>query len=50
MQLIDILARDRVVADLRVSSKKRLLEQLADLLSADHDAGGLQRTEYKSND
>lgn len=37
MQLIDILARDRVVADLRVSSKKRLLEQLASLLSTDHD-------------
>ena len=47
MQLIDILARDRVVADLRVSSKKRLLEQLADLLSADHDAG-VQRSIFEA--
>ena len=35
MQLIDILARDRVGADIRVSSKKRLLEQLAKLLAGD---------------
>ena len=35
MQLIDILARDRVVADVRVSSKKRLLEHLAKLLAGD---------------
>ena len=35
MQLIDILARDRIGADVRVSSKKRLLEQLASLLAGD---------------
>jgi nitrogen PTS system EIIA component len=35
MQLIDILARDRVAADLRISSKKRLLENLANLLAGD---------------
>ncbi|GMU43404.1 MAG: PTS sugar transporter subunit IIA [Xanthomonadales bacterium] len=33
MQLIDILARDRVGADLRVSGKKRLLELLANMLA-----------------
>lgn len=37
MQLIDILARERVATDLRASSKKRLLELAASLLS--HDAG-----------
>lgn len=47
MQLIDILARDRVVADMRVSSKKRLLEQLANLLSADHDAS-VQRSIFEA--
>ncbi|HWS28026.1 MAG TPA: PTS sugar transporter subunit IIA [Xanthomonadales bacterium] len=35
MQLIDILARDHIGADIRVSSKKRLLEQLAGLLAGD---------------
>lgn len=35
MQLIDILARDRIGADVRVSSKKRLLELLASLLAGD---------------
>ena len=35
MQLIDILARDRIGADIRVSSKKRLLERLASLLAGD---------------
>lgn len=35
MQLIDILARDRIGADVRVSSKKRLLELLAGMLAAD---------------
>lgn len=35
MQLIDILARDRIGADVRVSSKKRLLEQLAGMLAGD---------------
>lgn len=39
MQLIDILARERVAADLSVSSKKRLLEKLASLLAADLGAG-----------
>lgn len=39
MQLIDILARDRVAADLNVSSKKRLLEKLAGLLAGDLGAG-----------
>ncbi len=39
MQLIDILARDRIGADFRVSSKKRLLEQLAGLLAGDLGAG-----------
>lgn len=39
MQLIDILARDRIGADIRVSSKKRLLEQLAGLLAGDLGAG-----------
>jgi nitrogen PTS system EIIA component len=47
MQLIDILARDRVVADMRVSSKKRLLEQLANLLSSDHDAS-VQRSIFEA--
>lgn len=37
MQLIDILARDRVATDLRASSKKRLLEHAAGLLA--HDLG-----------
>lgn len=35
MQLIDILAPDRVLADVRSSSKKRLLEQAAALLAGD---------------
>ena len=39
MQLIDILARDRVAADVRVSSKKRLLEFLANLLAVDSGPG-----------
>jgi PTS system nitrogen regulatory IIA component len=39
MQLIDILARDRVAADLNVSSKKRLLEKLAGLLAGDLGSG-----------
>lgn len=39
MQLIDILARDRVAADMRVSSKKRLLELLANLLAVDSGPG-----------
>lgn len=39
MQLIDILARDRVAADVRVSSKKRLLEYLANLLAVDSGPG-----------
>lgn len=39
MQLIDILARDRVGADIRVSSKKRLLEKLSAILAGDLGAG-----------
>jgi PTS system nitrogen regulatory IIA component len=39
MQLIDILARDRVGADIRVSSKKRLLEKLSAMLAGDLGAG-----------
>ncbi len=39
MQLIDILARDRVGADIHVSSKKRLLEKLAVMLAGDLGAG-----------
>ncbi|MBK9657468.1 MAG: PTS sugar transporter subunit IIA [Rhodanobacteraceae bacterium] len=35
MQLVDILARDRVVADVRAVSKKRLLELAASLLAGD---------------
>lgn len=35
MQLVDILARNRVVADVRAVSKKRLLELAASLLAGD---------------
>jgi PTS system nitrogen regulatory IIA component len=37
MHLIDILARRRVIADAKVSSKKRLLELAASVLCADTD-------------
>ncbi len=42
MQLIDLLTHDRVIADVPVSSKKRALEFVADLIARD-DGAGAQR-------
>jgi nitrogen PTS system EIIA component len=42
MQLIDLLTPDRVLADVLVSSKKRALEFIADLIAKD-DGAGMQR-------
>lgn len=39
MQLIDILTRERIGADLRVGSKRRLLETLATMLASGSSSG-----------
>jgi PTS system nitrogen regulatory IIA component len=47
MQLMDILARDRVVGDLHVPSKKRLLERAARLLAGEGGAA-FERAAYEA--
>jgi PTS system nitrogen regulatory IIA component len=47
MQLMDVLARDRVVSDLRAPSKKRLLERAARLLAGE-GAAALERAAFEA--
>lgn len=47
MQILDLLAPERVVADAPATSKKRLLEQLAQLLDESHTPAG-ERTILES--